>query len=181
MHNHLPTRDSRISPVELFTNTIFANYNHLTRAHVFGCPVYVLDPRLQDSKKIPKWTIRSRRGIYLGVSKSHSSTVHLVLNPETGVISPQYHCIFDDTFSTVWSDGNFDKNIWNNLVSQVDSVERHFSLEPNQDGTTTLPPDFVPFSSDIENNQDQDQHFRNNNTISDTTTNNINENNLKQL
>jgi hypothetical protein len=179
MHNHLPTRDSRISPVELFTNTIFANYNHLTRAHVFGCPVYVLDPRLQDSKKIPKWTIRSRRGIYLGVSKSHSSTVHLVLNPETGVISPQYHCIFDDTFSTVWSDGNFDKNIWNNLVSQVDSVERHFSLEPNQDGTTTLPPDFVPFSSDIENNQDQDQHFRNNNTISDTTTNNINENNAK--
>ena len=49
--------------------------------------------------------MRSRRGIYLGVSKHHSSTINLVLNPEAGVISLQYHCVFDDTFSTVWSDG----------------------------------------------------------------------------
>jgi hypothetical protein len=98
MHNHLPIRDMRMSPVEKLTGTVFDNYNHLTRAHVFGCPVYALDPRLQDSKKIPKWKMRSRRGIYLGVSKHHSSTVHLVLNPETGAIIPQYHCIFDDTF-----------------------------------------------------------------------------------
>jgi hypothetical protein len=170
MHNHLPNRDSRISPVELFTNTLFSNYNHLTRAHVFGCPVYVLDPRLQDSKSIPKWTMRSRRGIYLGVSKVHSSTVHLILNPETGVISPQYHCVFDDTFSTVWSDGNFDKNLWLNLVEQADSVEKHFSLEPNTDGSTTLPPDFIPFSSDMDKDQapqqrlsDRDHSFTNNN------------------
>jgi hypothetical protein len=167
LHNHLPTRDSRISPAELFTNTLFSNHNHLTRAHVFGCPVYVLDPRLQDSKKIPKWSMRSRRGIYLGVSKIHSSTVHLILNPETGVISPQYHCIFDDSFSTVWSDGNFDTNLWNNLVSQVESVDKHFSLEPNRDGTTALPPDFTPFAPDIisseTHHQDQPQaQLRNN-------------------
>jgi hypothetical protein len=79
----------------------------------------------------------------------------------------------------VWSDGNFDKDIWNILVSQVDSVDCHFSLEPNQDGTTTLPPDFVPFSLDIENDQDQDQQFRNNNTIRDKTNTNINSNNAK--
>jgi hypothetical protein len=103
----------------------------------------------------------SRRGIYLGVSKIHSSTVHLILNPETGVISPQYHCIFDDSFSRVWFDGNFDTNLWNNLVSQVESVDRHFSLEPNRDGTTTLPPDFTPFAPDIisseTHHQDQPQ------------------------
>jgi hypothetical protein len=104
MHNHLPIQDKRLSPSELFTGTIFGNYNHLTRAHVFGCPVYVLDPRLQDSKKIPKWPVCSQRGIYFGVRKLHSSTVHLILNPETGAISPQYHCVFDDTFSTVWAD-----------------------------------------------------------------------------
>jgi hypothetical protein len=57
MHNHLPIRDKRLSPNELFTGTVFNTYNHLTRAHVFGCPVYVLDPRLQDSKKIPKWSV----------------------------------------------------------------------------------------------------------------------------
>jgi hypothetical protein len=150
MHNHLPIRDKRLSPNELFTGTVFNKYNHLTRAHVFGCPVYVLDPRLQDAKKIPKWSVRSRRGIYLGVSKLHSSTVHLVLNPETGNISPQYHCIFDDTFSTVWTDGNFDPLVWENLLHQINSIERHYSTAPNENGNITLPPDFVPFSQDIE-------------------------------
>jgi hypothetical protein len=150
MHNHLPIQDKRLSPSELFTGTVFDNYNHLIRAHVFGCPVYVLDPRLQDAKKIPKWSVRSRRGIYLGVSKLHSSTVHLILNPETGAISPQYHCVFDDTFSTVWADGNFDPNVWENLLQQPNSIERHFSTDPNENGTITLPPDFVPFSQDID-------------------------------
>ena len=111
MHNHLPISNMRISPTEHFTSTVFLNYNHPTRAHTFGCPVYVLDQRLQDSKKVPKLSMRSRRGIYLGISKHHSSTVNLVLNPETGVISPQYHCVYDDTFRTVWFNGQFDPTI----------------------------------------------------------------------
>ena len=90
--------------------------------------------------------MRSRRGIYLGVSTQHSSTVHLILNPETGVISPQYHCVFDDTFSTVWSDGLFDQNLWENLVQTVD---RHFSVEPDNNGQVSLPGDFVLFAPDI--------------------------------
>jgi hypothetical protein len=146
MHNHLPIREMRMSPAKKFTETVFSDYNHLIRAHTCGCPVYVLDPRLQDSKKIPKWKMRSRRGIYLGISKHHSSTVHLVLNPETGAISPQYHCIFADTFSTVWSDGIFDYIVWECLVETVD---RHHSVEPNENGDVILPPDFSPFTEDI--------------------------------
>jgi hypothetical protein len=119
--------------------------------------IYVLDPRLQDAKKIPKWSMRSRRGIYHGVSKHHSSTVHLVLSQETGAISPQYHCIFDDTFSTIWSDGQFDPLIWQNLVEQVES---HFSLTPDSTGNINLPPDFVPFSQDIPNHSKEILHRR---------------------
>ena len=120
--------------------------------------------------------MRSRRGIYLGVSKHHSSTVHLVLNPETGAISPQYHCIFDDTFSTVWSDGIFDYNVWECLVRTVD---RHHSIEPNENGQVTLPPDFIPFSNDINDNtiHHENQHHSHapslptgNNTPNDTPT-----------
>ena len=126
MHNHLPISNMCISPIEHFTSTVFPNYNHLTRAHSFGCLVYVLDPcYFQDSKKVPKWAMRSKRGIYLGVSKHHSSIVNLVLNPETGVISPQYHCVFDDIFSTVWSDGQFDPIIWDYLIQQTD---HHFTI-----------------------------------------------------
>jgi hypothetical protein len=62
-----------MAPIELFTCMKFPNYNHLQRSHVWGCPVYVLDPMLQDGKKIPKWKPRARRGFYIGVSKQHST------------------------------------------------------------------------------------------------------------
>ena len=89
---------------------------------------------------------RSKREIYLGVSKHYSSTVNLVHNPEAGVISPQYHCFFDDTFSTNWSDGQFDPLIWDYLVQQVD---RHFTVKLDSNGHITLPNDFSQFSPDI--------------------------------
>ena len=78
--NQLPDKRTKIAPVELFTKKLFKNPNHLQRLHIFGCPVYFLDQKLQDGKKLPKWNRRSQQGIYLGVSKQHSSTVHLVLN-----------------------------------------------------------------------------------------------------
>jgi hypothetical protein len=174
LHNHLPLLDIRVSPLEKLTNNIFPNYNHLIRAHTFGCPVYVLDPRLQDSKKIPKWSMRSRRGVYLGVSKNHSSKVHLIINPDTGAISPQYHRIFDDSFSTVWSDGQFDQNLWECLVSQVENIERHSCLQPNRDGTVDLPPGFVPFSPDMTG---ADQPNRRELPNIDSNQNNITNNN----
>ena len=104
--NPLPARNIRLSLEELLTGDRKSNHHHLQRTHVFGCPVFVLDARLQDSgKKIPNWSMRARRGIYLGVSPFHNSTVHLVLNPSTGAITPQYHLVFDDTLSTVFSNG----------------------------------------------------------------------------
>ena len=133
--NQIPDRTTRTSPAEHFTSAAFRNHHHLQRLHVFGCPVYVLDPKLQDGKKLPKWNRRSRRGVYMGVSKQHSSTVHLVLNPETGKISPQYHVVFDDTFSTVFSDGQFSEDVWNSLL--VSNIERH----PDADEAT----DIIPF------------------------------------
>jgi hypothetical protein len=69
--------------------------------HVWGCPVYVLDPTLQQGSKLPKWQPRSRRGIFVGFSPAHSSDVPLILNTQTGHISPQFHVVFDDNFSTV--------------------------------------------------------------------------------
>jgi hypothetical protein len=73
----------------------------LCRLRVWGRPVYVLDPRLQDGKKLPKWYPRSRRGMFLGFSTQHSSTVLCILNLVTRHISPQYHVIYDELFSTV--------------------------------------------------------------------------------
>ena len=48
--NKMPKIDTKLSPLEVFTDTLFHNHHHLQRLHVFGCPVYFLDPKLQDAK-----------------------------------------------------------------------------------------------------------------------------------
>lgn len=69
---------------------------------VAGCPVFVLDSRLQSGgSKIPKWDPRAQVGVYLGHSPCHAGSVALVLNPRTLRISPQFHLVFDDEFLTV--------------------------------------------------------------------------------
>jgi len=69
--------------------------------HTFGCPVFVMDPSLQQGHKIPKWQPRARQAVYLGHSPKHSQTVPVVLNLKTGLCSPQYHVVFDDNFTTI--------------------------------------------------------------------------------
>jgi hypothetical protein len=146
--NHLPSSSHKLSPIELFTKTKFHNHHHLQNLHVFGCPVYVLDAKLQDAKKLPKWERRSRRGVYLGFSRQHSNNVHLVLNLETGNISPQYHLVFDDSFSTVYSDGQFNADVWNSLVTS--------NLELHDDAATapSFPSEFIDSSNSQGGNTD---------------------------
>ena len=70
--------------------------------HTFGYPVYILDCRLQlNSKGVSKWEPRSRLGIYVGRPHVRVGSVGLVLDPKTGLVSPQYHVVYDDQFSTV--------------------------------------------------------------------------------
>ena len=70
--------------------------------HPLFCPVFVLNRKLQGGiGGIPKWDPRSNAGVYLGNSPSHAGNVALVLSLTTGLVSPQYHVVFDDDFSTV--------------------------------------------------------------------------------
>ena len=41
---------------------------------------------------------RSPMGEYLGQSPDHASSVPLVLHTLTGLVSPQFHVVFDDAF-----------------------------------------------------------------------------------
>ena len=89
-----------MSPLELFSGIdeeITCN-----DFHTWGCPVFVLDEANQSGLTgTPKWEPRARAGVYLGHSPSHAGNVALVLNLQTGHVSPQYHLVFDDDFSTV--------------------------------------------------------------------------------
>ena len=87
------------SPIQIFTNSKVAiNPKHF---QTFGCPVYVLDNALQHNAPYHKWKERSRVGIYLGKSPSHGRNVALVLNRQTGLVSPQFHVKFDPSFHSV--------------------------------------------------------------------------------
>jgi len=98
VHNHVPLRGRRESPLELFSSTtILPQLRHF---HHFGCPTYVLQGPLQQGQKVRKWGNRARIGIYLGPSPQHAKSVALVLSLTTGNVSPQYHVQFDDLFNT---------------------------------------------------------------------------------
>jgi hypothetical protein len=71
----------------------------------WGCPVYVLDKRIQDGTHIGRWIERARQCVYVGHSLDHAGNVYLVWDPQTKHISPQYHLVFDENFTTV-SRGN---------------------------------------------------------------------------
>ena len=100
--NHVPNHNN-VCPMDLVLKTTVPR-TALRNLHVWGCPSFVLDPKLQDGGHIPKFDPKSRRGLHLGWSPMHASTVPLVLNLSTGNVSPQFHIVFDDWFSTVNSE-----------------------------------------------------------------------------
>ncbi len=91
-------------PIESFTGTkVASNPKHW---HSFGCPAYVLVQDLQSDTAIHhKWKSHSRVGVYLGRSPQHARDVSLVLNLETGLISPQFHVRLDSNFQTLREKG----------------------------------------------------------------------------
>jgi hypothetical protein len=102
IHIYNNTPDKGVTPAEIFTGSTVPCH-HLLDLHVWGFPVYGMDPQMQQGRKVPRWQPRSRRGVNLGFSLQHSSEVTLVLNLTTGSIDTQFHVVFDDQFTTVSS------------------------------------------------------------------------------
>jgi hypothetical protein len=72
----------------------------MKHVHTFACPVFTLQNALAAGNAVPKWSPRARLGLNLGPSPTHARNVYLVLNLSTGLVSPQYHCRFNDFFET---------------------------------------------------------------------------------
>jgi hypothetical protein len=91
-------RDQRNREMDHRSEDLNPNLKHF---QPFGCPVFVLDNKMQSGKKSPKWEVRSRMGIYLGMSMQHARSVALALHLKTGHVSPQFYVTFDPKFETV--------------------------------------------------------------------------------
>jgi hypothetical protein len=100
VNNHIPRKHEQESPIELFSSTKTSAKLH--QFQHFGCPVYVLDHKLQAGRKSGmKWKERVRIGVNLGFSPQHAKSVHLILSLTSGCVSPQYHCTFDSSFESL--------------------------------------------------------------------------------
>jgi hypothetical protein len=74
---------------------------------------------------------RSRIGVYLGHPPFPTGSVALVFNPKTGRVSPQYHVVFGNTFSTVpYMDAGMVPPHWEDLLkySSEKATDEDFSL-----------------------------------------------------
>ncbi len=139
MFNWLPNLTNELSPNEIWSSCC-AQTEEFNQSHVFGCLVYVLDATLQDGHKLPKWAPRAHLGVFLGFSTLHSSQVPLVMNVDTGKISPQFHVIFDDKFETVLSMalGDSIDDQWKLIFCL--KQECFEDVDFNEDGNAILPP-----------------------------------------
>lgn len=142
-------KQNGLSPEEIFSGTRM-NCSHLRRARVWGCPAYVLHPKLQDGRKIPKWEPRSRLGQFVGVSAMHSSSVKLIRNTATNYISPQFHVVFDEKFTTNESEQILHPDeTWANLFT---TAREHIFDDYNEEDVNRLPDlhhDYLPLSDQI--------------------------------
>eukprot|EP00980_Cylindrotheca_fusiformis_P019967 scaffold7036_cov69-Cylindrotheca_fusiformis.AAC.1 len=116
LNNVIPKIRDGLSPEEKFSRSLKAA-DRLHKLPVWGCPAYVLQPTLQDAKKLPKWQPRSRRSQYVGWSPMHASNVALVRNLTTGRISPQFHVVFDNWFETTSADEDIPPPEWDILIT----------------------------------------------------------------
>ena len=115
LYNHTPNEHSGVAPIEVMSGSV-NDGRALMNAKPWGCPAYVLEPKLTSAGgKIPKWKPRSRRGQYVGISPVHAETVSLIRNLNTGYISPQFHIVFDDKFETVYADEDEPPPAWDDM------------------------------------------------------------------
>jgi hypothetical protein len=68
--------------------------------HTFGCLCFALNNSLVSNKVLPRCDPRARLGLNLSPSSTHARNVHLVLSLTTGLVSSQFHVLFNNLFET---------------------------------------------------------------------------------
>lgn len=89
------SKGSLLAPAELLASAKLGSRKRLHRARVFGCPVRVLDPKLQDGKKLPKWSPwpPARGALARQAEESEAGAPAAELEP---VLRDELEAIFDD-------------------------------------------------------------------------------------
>ena len=92
---------------------------------------------MQSQQSVDKWNSQARIGIYLRMPPKHFRSVALVLNPRTGLVSPQFYVKFDSAFTTVSSsEPDTSHGMWKSLSrfrhSTLTSQHHKMSVKPQK-------------------------------------------------
>ena len=150
--NSLPVLEGGISRLQLFAQDNVGT--NLRDIHSFGCPTYALQSELAAGNTIPRWLPRCRLGINLGPSPHHARNVYLILNLHTGLVSPQYHVQFDDSFESIQGSPDDSTSArWKALAGFVNADAHDSDPTPDIDfleDAAAEDPDLLPTSIDDE-------------------------------
>ena len=78
----------------------------------------------------------------MGLSLDHAHTVPLILNLDTGAITPQFHVVFDDWFTTVTTSVD-DLPDFNSTACSKMFGDSEYQFIRDEDGTQVDPEDFM--------------------------------------
>ena len=133
LYNKIPDPSTGLCPDDLFTKTQWEQWK-FHDLHVWGCPLYILGKAFSDGKKLPCWKHGASQEIFMGLSPDHASTVPLVLNLDTRAITPQFHVVFDDWFTTVTTSvddlQDFNSGTWSKMF-----IDSEYQIIGNEDDT----------------------------------------------
>ena len=150
IHNSTPHISKDQSPLEQFTNV--AVQPMMRNFHHFGCPVYVLNNQLQAGQKGCKWEEHAQVGVYLGHSPQHACSIVLILSLKMGLVSPQFHCSFDDLFKTALQPGTLPTSFWQRKTYfRREATEIQVGMKQSMD---SMPPNAAPPKSDQQESED---------------------------
>ena len=126
---------SKLTAAQIFAKSI-VNDNPIHK-QPFGSPVYVLQSPLQNNLPFQKWKHRSKLGLYLGPSPVHARNISLILDLQTGHVSPQFHVVHDSTFQTVRND--MSKYQWSLKAGFERKASTSSTAKPQQQTTNSRP------------------------------------------
>ncbi len=109
---------------------------------MWGCPVFVRDPRLQDGNKIPKWNHHAQLAQFVGFSTEHSTLVANVRHLQTYYVSTQFHLIHDDNFETILNNTLLDHPLSDECLLDIFkmSCEVYSDIDQSEDGAIVYAP-----------------------------------------
>ena len=102
-----------------------------------------------------KWEECAQVGVYLGHSPQHVHSIALILSLKTGLISPQFHCSFDDLFETALQPGALPMSLWQvKTYFRRETIETQVSMKQSMG---SMPPNAAPPESDQQESEDVGQ------------------------